>query len=151
MNLPTLLATKQKKGESVKSFVERFCNLVLQCPSGMTQTTLVETCRHNLQTTLLAHMGVAECKLLKQLVSQGEQAETKVARIKAEEGEKTRQPSSRTPAQSTRSKGKEIVAAETTTPTMTQSTRGNTASGQIRANKQYSFRDEHVVALFKLL
>ena len=43
------------------------------------------------------------------------------------------------------------MAAETTTPAKTQSTRGNTAPGQIRANKQYSFRDEHVVALFKLL
>ena len=94
VNLPTLLATKQKKGESVKTFVERFRNLALQCPSGMVQTTLVETCRHNLQTTLLAHMGVAECKSWKQLVLQGEQAETIVARIKVEEGEKTRQLSS---------------------------------------------------------
>ena len=119
----------------------------------MAQTTLVETCRHNLQTILLAHMGVAECKSWKQLVSQGEQAETIVARIKAEEGGKTRPPSSsqRTLVQSTRSKGKEIMAAETTTLTKTQSTRGNTASGQIQANKQYSFGDEHVVALFKLL
>ena len=94
MNLPTLLATKQKKGESIKSFVERFRNLELQCPSGMTQTTLVETCRHNMQTMLLAHIGVEDCKLWKQLVSQGKQAETIVARIKAEEGEKTGQPSS---------------------------------------------------------
>ena len=44
VTLPTLLATKQKKGEAVKPFVERFRNLALQCPSGMTQTTLVETC-----------------------------------------------------------------------------------------------------------
>jgi len=43
------------------------------------------------------------------------------------------------------------MAAETMSPTKTQPARGNTASGQIRANKQYSFKDEHVVALFKLL
>jgi hypothetical protein len=73
--------------------------------------------------------------------------------IKAEEGDKIRQLSSsqRTPAQPTRSKDKETMAAETTSPTKTQPTRGNTAPGQIRANKQYSFKDEHVVALFKLL
>ena len=150
VTLPTLQATKQKKGEAVKPFVERFRSLALQCSSGMTQMTLVETCRHNLQTTLLAHIGVAECKSWKQLVSQ---AETIVARIKAEEGEKMRQPSSsqRTPAQSSRSKGKETMAAETTSPVKAQPVRGNAAPGQIRANKQYSFRDEHVVALFKLL
>ena len=36
VNMPTLLATKQRKGESVKSFVERFRNVALRCPSGMT-------------------------------------------------------------------------------------------------------------------
>ena len=59
--------------------------------------------------------------------------------------------SQRTLAQSSRSKGKETLAADTTSPAKTQPARGNTASGQIRANKQYSFKDEHVVALFKLL
>jgi len=41
----------------------------------MTQATLVETCRHNLQTSLLAQIGVAESRTWKQLVQQGEQAE----------------------------------------------------------------------------
>jgi hypothetical protein len=58
VNMHTLLAAKQKKGESVKSFVERFRNLALRCPSGMTQATIVETCRHNLQISLLKSMGV---------------------------------------------------------------------------------------------
>ena len=53
VSLPTLLATKQKKGESIKAFVERFQSMVLQYPSGMTHSTLVETCRHNLKPTLL--------------------------------------------------------------------------------------------------
>jgi len=43
ISLPTLLVTKQKKGESIKIFVKRFWSMALQCPSGMTQTTLVET------------------------------------------------------------------------------------------------------------
>jgi len=49
--------------------------MVLRCPSGMTQSTLVKTCRHNLQTSLLVQIGVAECRTWKQLVLQGEQAE----------------------------------------------------------------------------
>ena len=60
ITMPTLLATKQRKGESVKTFVERFQNMALRCPCGMTHATLIETCRHNLQTSLLAQIGVAE-------------------------------------------------------------------------------------------
>ena len=51
----------------------------------MTQATLVETCRHNLQTSLLAQIGVAESRTWKQLVQQDEQAEEIVARVRAEE------------------------------------------------------------------
>jgi len=54
ISMPTLLATRQRKRESVKAFMERFWNMALRCPSGMTQATLVETCRHNLQTSLLS-------------------------------------------------------------------------------------------------
>jgi len=62
VTMPTLLATKQRKGESIKSFVERFHNVTLRCPSSMTQVTMVETCRHNLQTSILAQIGVAESR-----------------------------------------------------------------------------------------
>ena len=48
VSVPTLLATKQKKGESIKMFVERFQSMVLRYPSDMMQSTLVETCHHNL-------------------------------------------------------------------------------------------------------
>ena len=48
----TLLATKQKKGESIKAFVEIFQSMALHCPSGMSQSTLVKTYHHNLQTAL---------------------------------------------------------------------------------------------------
>ena len=66
--MPTLLAMRQRKGESVKPFVERFQIMALRCPSDMTQASLVETCRHNLQTSLLAQIGVAESRTWKQLV-----------------------------------------------------------------------------------
>ena len=36
-------------------------------------------------------------------------------------------------------------------PSKTQSVRGGMATGQPRANKLYSFKDEHVVSLFKLV
>jgi len=49
ITMPTLLAMRQRKGESVKAFVERFQNI--RCFGGMTQATLVEIWRHNLQTS----------------------------------------------------------------------------------------------------
>ena len=95
--VPTPLAAKQKKWEcqlslqssrrnkSIKIFIERFQSVALCCPSGMTQSRLVETCHHNLQTSLLAQMGVAECRTWKQLVLQDKQAEEIIARVRVEE------------------------------------------------------------------
>jgi len=51
----------------------------------MTQSTLVETYRHNLQNPQLAQMGVAEYRTWKQLVLQGEQVKEIVARVRAKE------------------------------------------------------------------
>ena len=51
----------------------------------MTQATLVKICRHNLQTSLLAQIGVTESRTWKQFFQQGEQAEEIVVRVKAEE------------------------------------------------------------------
>ena len=79
--MPTLLATKQKKRESIKLFVERFRSMALRCSSGMTQSTLIETCRYNLQTILLAQTGVTQSRTCKQLVLQSERAEDIVTRV----------------------------------------------------------------------
>ena len=81
--MPTLLVTKQQKGEFI--IMERFQNMALRCPSGMTQATLVETCRHDLQISLLAQIGVIEIRTWRQLVQQGEQAEEIIAKVRAEE------------------------------------------------------------------
>ena len=40
---------------------------------------------------------------------------------------------------------------EAKSPPKSKPARGSNFSEQVRANKQYSFRDEHVVSLFKLL
>jgi len=85
ITVPTLLVAKQKKGESIKTFVKRFRSMALHCPSGITQSMLVETCHHNMQTFLLTQIGVVKYRTWKQLVLQGEQAEEIVARVRAEE------------------------------------------------------------------
>jgi len=82
----------------------------------MTQDTLVETCCHNLQTSLLSQIGVAE-STWKQLVQQGEQAEDIVARVKAEENKPRPEKSTRrTPEVSFQSKRKDTLATETKSP-----------------------------------
>ena len=54
--VPTLLAAEQKKGESIKTFVERIQSMVLCCSNSLIHSTLVEMCHHNLQTSLLVQM-----------------------------------------------------------------------------------------------
>jgi len=85
ISVPTLLATEQKKEESIKAFEERFQSIALRCPSGMTQSTLVETCRHNLQATLLTQIGVTQSRTWKKLVLQGEWAEDIIVRVNQED------------------------------------------------------------------
>ena len=118
----------------------------------MTQVTLVETCRYNLQTTLPVQIGVAESCAWKQLVQQGEQAEEIVARVKAEESKPRPEKSTRrAPEVSSQAKRKDTLATETKSLPKPQLTRGGGSSNQTRTNKQYSFKDEHVDTLFKLL
>jgi len=71
----TLLTTKQKKGESIKVIVERFWSVVLRRLSGITQSMMTKSCRHNLQTTLLVQIRVTKSRTWKQLVLQGELVE----------------------------------------------------------------------------
>ena len=46
---------------------------------------------------------------------------------------------------------KDTLATEVKFPVKSQPARGGGSSNQPRANKQYSFKDEHVDSLFKLL
>src|SRR4051812_26153912 len=63
INMHTLLLTKQKEGELVKDFIERFQELVMRSRGGMTPETLVETCRHNFLTPILVQMGAVDNSL----------------------------------------------------------------------------------------
>ena len=96
--------------------------MALRCFSGMTQATLVEICHHNLQTSLLSQIRVAESRTWKQLVQLGEQAEGIVARVKAEENKPRPEKSTRrTPEVSFQSKRKETLATEMKSPVKSQS------------------------------
>ena len=42
-----LLSTMQKKGESIRDYIERFRNISLMYPAAMPLRMLLQTCRHN--------------------------------------------------------------------------------------------------------
>ena len=120
----------------------------------MTQSTLVETFHHSLKTSLLAQMGVEECRTWKQLVLQSEQEEEIIARVLAEEKDSKLRPDKsmwRAPESSSQPRKRDTLAKEVKSPPKTQSVRRGMAFGQPRGNKSYSFKDEHVIFLFKLL
>ena len=118
----------------------------------MPQAILVETCRHNLQTSLLTHIGVAKSRTWKQLVQQGEQAEEIIANVRAKENKPRPEKSTRrAPEVSFQSKRKDTLTTETKFSVKPQPTREGSSSSQPQANMQCSFKDEHVDSLFKLL
>jgi len=80
----------------------------------MTQATLVKICRHNLQTSLLAQIGVTESRTWKQFFQQGEQAEEIVVRVRAEENKFRPKKSTRRASEvSLQSKRKDTLATKT--------------------------------------
>ena len=95
----------------------------------MTQATLAEICRHNLQTSLLTQIWVAKIRTWKQLVQQGEQAEEIIARVRAEENKPRLEKLTRhVPEVSFQSKTKDTLATETKSPVKPQLTRGGGSS-----------------------
>src|SRR5436853_1299792 len=117
VNMHTLLLTKQKEGESIKEYIERFRDLAMRSRSGMTPEVLVETCRHNFLTPILVQMGVVECKTWKQLQEHGQTAEELVALVKTEEKHKTHRSNKPPPRRNTESSAKkETLAADAQQP-----------------------------------
>ena len=85
---------------------------------------------------------------------QGEQTEEIVARVRAEKKTAKPRPDKsmrHTPESSSQLRRRDSLAMKVKSPSKSQSVRGGMASGQARANKSYSFKDEHMVSLFKLL
>jgi len=86
------------------------------------------------------------------LVQESEQEEEIVTRVKAEENKPRPEESTRrAPEEYFQGKRKDTLATETKSPSKPQPARGGSSSTQSHANKQYSFKDEHVDSLFKLL
>jgi len=67
-----LLSTVQRKGESVRDYIERFRNLSLLCLAGMPLPMLLQTCRHNFLDQVEIRMGVVKAHTWKELVEQAE-------------------------------------------------------------------------------
>src|SRR3954465_371010 len=150
INMHTLLLTKQKEGELVKDFIERFRELAMRSRSGMTPETLVETCCHNFLTPIPVQMGVAECKRWKRLQEHGQTAQERVALVKAEE-KNNRTPRGGGPPprrnQDPPAK-KEILATDTQQASSSRPTGGGFID---RSKVKYFFKDDKVEALFKML
>src|SRR5438270_9262375 len=150
INMHTLLLTKQKEGELVKDFIEQFCELAMRSRSGMTPKTLVKTCRHNFLTPILVQMGVVECKTWKQLQEHGQTAQELVALVRAEEKNNRTSRGGGPPPRRNQDlpTKKETLAADTQQASSFRPTRGGFVD---RSQVKYSFKDDKVEALFKML
>src|SRR5438270_379761 len=118
--------------------------------SGMTPETLVETCCHNFLTPILVQMGVVECKTWKQLQEHGQTAQELVALVRADEKNNRMLRGGGPPPRRNKypPAKKETLAANT----QQASSSRPTGSGFIdQSQVKYSFKDDKVEALFKML
>ena len=116
----------------------------------MTPETLVETCRHNFLTPTLVQMGVVECKTRKQLQEHGQTAQELVVLVKAKEkNNKTPRggglPPRRNQDPPTK---KETLAADIQQASSSRPIKGGFIN---RSQVKYSYKDDKVKALFRML
>ena len=74
-------------------------------------------------------------------------------RVKAEEKDSKSRPDKstrRVTESSSQLRRRDTLATKVKSPSKPKLVRGNNYSEQVRANKQYSFKDRHIVSLFKL-
>lgn len=109
--MPSLLATNQGEGKIVRDFIERFLELSIRCPHGMTQEILVETCRHNLLIDVLVNKGLIESKSWRDLFKQFEKVEDIIRHLK-EQRSVRRGTTNIAPPHSSHSKWKDTMAME---------------------------------------
>jgi len=82
VTMDKLLSTMQIKGESVRDYIERFRNLSLMCPTGMSLPMLLQTCTHNFLDQVEIRMGAIKTHTWKELVEQAEIAEKSAKKFK---------------------------------------------------------------------
>ena len=149
--MSTLLAEKQKKGESTSDFVKRFRNRSLHSREAISEATLLEMCRNNISIKVLSKMGAVETRSWKELVWQGEQAEIILKRIESEEPQPQQNSDKQRPSRSSsNSKGKDVLAIETTVSSKAPQKQKGTGS-EPRFQKHYDFKEDQVVTIFKSL
>jgi len=72
LTMEKLLSIVQRKGESVRDYIEWFRNLSLMCPAGMPLPMILQTCRHNFLDQVEIRMGAVKAHMWKELVEQAE-------------------------------------------------------------------------------
>jgi len=115
VTMDKLLSNMQRKGESVRDYIERFRNLSLICPAGMPLPMLLQTCRHNFLVQVEIRMGAVKAHTWKELVEQAEIAEKSAKKFeqstpKGKWGTNNKGRSDM--AQSSQAKGKETMSVE---------------------------------------
>src|SRR5205809_5248781 len=118
--------------------------------SGMTPETLVETCRHNFLTLILIQIGVVKCKTWKQLQEHGQTAQELVALVRAEEKNNRTPRGGGPPPRRNQDPPvkKETLAADTQQASSSRPIGGSFID---RSQVKYSFKNDKVEALFKML
>ena len=110
-----LLSTVQRKGESVRDYIERFKNLSLMCPAGMQLPLLLQTYRHNFLDQVEIRMGAVKAHTWKELLEQVEIAEKSAKKFEPSTPKgKWSNKGRGDVAQSSQAKGKEIMSVELT-------------------------------------
>ena len=110
-----LISTVQKKGESIRDYIERFRNLSLMCPAGMPLPMLLQTCRHNFLDQVEIRMGAVKAHTWKELVKQAEIAKKSAKKFEPStpKGKWGMNNKGRDEmAQSSQAKGKETMSVE---------------------------------------
>ena len=110
-----LLSTVQRKGESIRNYIEQFRNLSLMCPAGMPLPMLLQTCRHNFLDQVEIRMGAVKAHTWKELVEQAEIAKKSAKKFEPStpKGKWAMNNKGRGDmAQSSQAKGKETMSVE---------------------------------------
>jgi len=144
----------KKGGESVWEYIERFCNLSLICPAGMSLPMLLQTCWHNFLDIIEVRMGAVKAHTWKKLVEQAEIAEKSAKKFEPSVPKNKWRVNTkgRDAAQSSQSKGKETMAVELSGTTQSKKKSNTNGNQEFKfPRKVYSFKDEQVIAIFHLL
>ena len=116
---------------------------------------LLQTCRHNFLDQVDIRMGAVKAYTWKKLIEQAEIAEKSAKKFEPSMPKSKWEVNNKgrgEVAQSSQSKGKEIMSVELSGETPSKSKKGGNSNQEFKFSpKQYSFKDEQVVIIFYLL